>query len=112
MLQRDITPTSGTLGALNATTGTIAVDDIMKVSFQLGGTFSATVTPQFSNDGTNWVAGNMKAANTTSSATRVASTTTANGFEVDCEAWKYFRLVATAYTSGSASVTQMAGFRI
>lgn len=112
MLQRDITPTTTALNALNVSTGTIWVDDLHKVSFQLGGTFSATVTPQFSNDGTNWIAGNMKAANTTASTTRVASTTTANGFEVDVEAWKFFRLQATAYTSGSAVVSQMAGFRI
>lgn len=89
-------------GALNALL--VPATDVSKysnVSVQVLGTFVGTLSFQGSNDNTSWSPVNMQA--TTSGTSGVTSTLTTTGFVVVPVFFKYFRVIMTAYTSGSAT---------
>lgn len=89
-----------TIGALNQS-ATIKTQGYASLGIQVTGTWSQTLTPQVSIDGTNWVATQV-----TPSASSTAQTTiTANGvYSVPVAGYKFFQLTATGYVSGTAAV--------
>lgn len=91
---------SGTIGALNATVA-VNTQGCAAVSFNISGTWSATLTLQATLDGTTWFTITGQDAQTGLALT----TTTANKVVVaECASFAQVRLIATAYTSGSAAV--------
>lgn len=91
---------SATLGALNDSYGeALALDPVQSVVVQLVGGFTATVTFQVSNDKLNWYSKTL-----TSPSGTISTTSNAAGiFSGDIGA-RYFRVIATAFTSGPLSV--------
>lgn len=90
---------SGSLGALNAAI-VANTQGCSTVTFSVTGTWSATLTVQASVDNTNYFA-----INALTPTGDIASTLTANGqLVVPCGGYAEVRLIATAYTSGSAAV--------
>jgi hypothetical protein len=91
---------SGTITALNGVVdGTTDLGPYGGVRITVSGTFTGTISPQFSNDGTTW--------NTATMFTGVIGGTT--GFTGTNQAYgptlgRYFRAIATAWTSGTANV--------
>jgi hypothetical protein len=93
---------SGTITALNGTVGgNIDALPYQSISAQVSGTFTATLTFQVSNDGVTWVS----KAIISSTASSAASTTTSAGVWSGDLGARYFRVIATAFTSGTANVT-------
>ena len=88
------------LSALNATV-TIPVSGIGELSFAIGGTWAATLAFQSSLDGLNWTA-DAPLNNVTGT---FATSTTVNGvFTAAVASGRVYRVIATAFTSGSASI--------
>lgn len=102
-LGTDISTTNITV--LNGDLFSVAVQSYTYFIVQLTGSWSATVTFQGSNDNTNWVS--VSALNSTV-ATYVTSAT-ANGMFYIPTAFKYFRVRATAFTSGPIVGSVIAG---
>jgi hypothetical protein len=92
---------NGTITANGQSVGS-SVDALnyQSVAVQVTGTFSATLTYQISNDGVNWVTKTL-----ITSANASASTITAAGMAAGDIGGRYFRVVATTYSSGTAVVT-------
>lgn len=104
MIVRELT---GTLGAANAVVGPLSTDDADKVAVQVTGTFAGTISVQVSVDGVNYRDGAWTASNATSLNTQTVNTTGVGIFYIThCQ--KYVRLVMTAYTSGTATITASA----
>lgn len=96
------TVVTGTLAALNATVdGTTDLSNFASVRLQITGTFVGTATFQVSDDGTNWVSRSLMG----STAAATVTTTTAAGVFFGPIGAKFFRVTASAYTSGSIVVT-------
>jgi hypothetical protein len=94
---------SGSAAALNAfAIASTDVSSYENISIQVTGIFVATLTPTFSNDNVNWVAANVNII--TNATTAPAQTITAVGIYNIPVMGKYFRVQATAYTSGTAVV--------
>lgn len=94
---------SFTLGALNdaADLGNADAGLAGDITFQITGTFAATLTFEATVDGTNWVA--VLATDLT--AGTAASTATAVGLKrVDATGFTRFRVRCSLYTSGSAVI--------
>ena len=91
---------TGTVGALNATYGN-AIDAMyyQSICLQITGTWAGTITFQVSVDGTNWVTKQL-----ISSSGSAASTTTGNSVWSGDLGARYFRVLMSAYTSGTATV--------
>lgn len=83
------------------TDGTIDVTNYKSLSVQLSGTWVGTNTFQGSNDGTNYVS--VKVVDVATGLT--STTSTANGLFYVPINFKYFRVNATAYTSGTITAT-------
>jgi len=96
---------SGTLGALNATTAATYTDVATYVGVQVSGTWAGTITFQVSLNGTNWETLGMLPSNSINLTTAV-TTTTANGvfYSPANLTGKLMRLQMTAYTSGTATI--------
>ena len=91
---------SATLGALNDTYGeNLNLDPIQSVSVQISGTFVATVTFQVSNDKVTWVTKSLY----TPGGSAATAPTAPGVWAADLGA-RYFRVVVTAYTSGTVQV--------
>lgn len=92
---------TGALGAVNSSVGG-AVDALnyQSASVQVAGTFVGTIVAQVSNDGVNWVTKQLISA----AGGTVTSMTAATLAGADIGA-RYFRVLMTAWTSGSAAVT-------
>lgn len=92
---------TGNITALNGSVGdTFDAINYQSVAIQLAGTFSATVSFEVSNDGTNWVTKTI--VNSTAGAASTA--TSPSIFSGDIGA-RYFRVRASAFTSGTIQVT-------
>lgn len=100
---------SGSNAAGTATAGSAVVTNVAgynAVSFQITGTFVGTLQPQFSTDnGTSWW--NASYTNLTGTVATAAFTavTSAPQWMVDPGAVTQYRMLATAWTSGTAVVT-------
>lgn len=91
---------SGTIGALNAT-AVAETQGSSSVTFNITGTWSATLIIEANTDGTNWFA--TQGFRETDST--VNSTLTANAaINVACSSFKQVRLRASLYTSGTANI--------
>lgn len=90
----------GVVGALNASV-VIPLTSVGTLSFTASGTWVGTLSFQYSLDGLNWT--NDSAINNTSGA--FSGTTSVNGgFSTSVASYKFYRVIMTAYTSGSASI--------
>lgn len=93
---------TGSLAALNAVAGGVTdLSTYGQVQVQVTGTWVATLTFQVSIDGTNWVSKNLISATLGASTAVMGS----NGLYFGHIGARYFRVIATAYTSGTAVVT-------
>jgi hypothetical protein len=92
-------------GSITAVEGTVEIptqSDQSSVAVRLSGTWTATVTPELSVDGVNWVATSLyDPATSTRSATVTANGTYQLLFTGGA---KFFRVRASAFTSGTISV--------
>jgi len=96
---------SGTLAAVSATL-IATIEGCGAVSFQITGTWVASLIFEATIDGTNWFS--VSAFNIVASTT--ASSITSNGyFLINCGSWKQVRVKASTYTSGTVNVTWNAG---
>ncbi len=95
---------TGTITALNGAVS-ISTQGVGNVGVTITGTWTATLTFQGTIDGTNWFAVQAMPLPITSSST-TSSTTAANAqFTVPASGLAQFRVIATAFTSGTATVT-------
>ena len=98
---------SGTVTALNASV-TATTTGCSSVSFDITGTWSATLTLQATNGDGNWHT--ISGATPTSGTYTNTSTFSSNQFViVACGGYSQVRLTATAYTSGTATVQWNSG---
>lgn len=91
---------SGSISALNGTI-TANTQGCASLQFVIAGTWSATLTIQGTVDGVNWTVtqGDIDSTDT------IASTLTVNSLvTIPCAAFTQVRLIATAYTSGTATI--------
>ena len=94
--------TTGSLSALNATLSTSILDGLGTAGVIITGTWVGTITFQGSVDGTNYVAMTGQPLGVG----LLGSTTTVNGsFRLNITGLKSVRVLMSAYTSGTASVT-------
>lgn len=98
-LQTDLTA-SGNITALSGSL-VMALKSTSALSFQITGTFVATLTFQGSNDGTNWF--NINAVSSSTSSPQ-ATTTVIGLYRATPAGLSQVRVIATSYTSGTASV--------
>ena len=90
----------GSIAALNAAVS-VPITGVGALSFSVTGAWVATLSFQYSLDGLTWTA-DTPLNNVTGS---FASSTTVNGaFTAPVGSYKFYRIIATAFTSGSASV--------
>jgi hypothetical protein len=93
---------SGTIIAVNGAVTTTSLDGVGSFTIQITGTWTGTIQFEASVDGTTYVNIN---ARTTNSGT-VGVSTTANGvFRAPRPGYQFFRCRASAWTSGTATVT-------
>ena len=83
-------------------TANLPVNTPATVAFTIAGTFSATLTFQVSQDCTTFITVNATPPNSTSAVTSTASGGT---WKADVSSMCKFRVVGTAYTSGTATVS-------
>jgi hypothetical protein len=94
---------TGNIAALNGTVdGTNDLNTYASVRLQVTGTWVGTLTFETSVDGTNWVSRVLN--NSASQGASIASTTTNALFAGDL-AGRFFRVKASAWTSGTATIT-------
>lgn len=97
---------SGTISALNGFVN-IPTSGYTSLTIAITGTFSATIAFQFSADGINWVFDTVINANNGTFTTTAALPST---FQVlGIGGYKAYRVIATAYTSGTINVTYDVG---
>lgn len=95
---------AATLSALNAAAdGTTDLAGYASVKVQITGTYSGTLGFQVSNDGTNWNPRMLAAVNGGTAGTGPAAGSV--GSYYGDIGGRYFRVLMSAYTSGSAAVT-------
>ena len=94
----------GTIGALNALVGFPVVGHT-SLTFVITGTWSQTITPQYSLDGINWT-GDTVISSTGTTATSITSNGT---YKSNIGSYRFYRLYNTAYTSGTATINYSAG---
>ncbi|MGL6296764.1 MAG: hypothetical protein ACRC3K_10220 [Plesiomonas sp.] len=103
---QDVTAT-GTIAANATPAAQMILNGQGSISYQVTGTFVATLQFQVSNDGTNWV--NITASdavtNVANKAKLTAGNITASGVYEIAGGQGYVRLISTAYTSGTATVS-------
>lgn len=94
-------PNSGGSGSISSLNGTYTTSTSIPgtVVFAISGTWSATLTFQGDINGT-WVAINV----TDISTGNIVTTTTSNGNFIASGPYDQFRIIATAYSSGTASI--------
>lgn len=95
----------GTLAKANDTIQ-ISAPNMATVNFVVSGTFSATITPQTTLDGTTWQTATVIGPYPSTST--VTSITGAGTYQFAASGWAYFRLIATSFTSGTVNVTEYA----
>lgn len=89
-----------TSGSLNADLiASVDVSNYSEIALQVAGTWSGTLTTQFSNDNTNF----SSYSSTTGSGAGTGNTITANGMYRITPMGRYMRVRMTAYTSGTAT---------
>jgi hypothetical protein len=93
----------GTIAALNATV-TLNTSGFGSAIVDIRGTFAATLAFQGTVDGTSWVTINALPAGSANGIAAVASVTTTGAWIVNCTGFGTIRAIATAYTSGTATV--------
>ncbi|EIJ33315.1 hypothetical protein [Thiothrix nivea] len=97
--------TTGTLAAVNATVNT-DITDAASVSVVITGTLSMTIAFEVSIDGTTWVPINLVNSSTMIAGTSTGAITAGNiGFSGSVVGWRKFRVKASAFVSGSATVS-------
>jgi hypothetical protein len=96
---------SGTIAALN---GAVAASTVGQstITFNVTGTWVATLTFQATVDGTNWFIVYGTVAGTDATTELIASD---NPVIIPCGGFTQVRLIATAYTSGTASLAWATG---
>jgi hypothetical protein len=97
---------SGSLAALNSTIA-VNTNGVGSVGYQVTGTWSGTITSECTDDGVNWfsVYGLTRGSVAQSSTTLSANT----AMVASVSGCLQFRLRMSSYTSGSATVTEIAG---
>lgn len=95
---------SGTIAALNASVE-LVLNGAAGFSIDVRGTFVATLTFQGTLDGTNWFNINTMAAGSGFNITPVQTTTAVGAWTGHCPGYLRVRATATAFTSGTATVT-------
>ena len=95
---------SGALGALNAAV-TLLPGGASGAVIDLRGTFVATIAFQGTVDGANWFALGAVPVGAGANATPVSTTTAPGAWFVLCAGLAQIRVLASAYTSGSATAT-------
>ena len=98
-------------GIINATNGYVAfpISGHTNGSITITGTWTGTLTPQFSNDGLNWVADRV--FNTTTG-TYVQSITSNTSIQVSFSGQKQYRIFATSLSGTSATIAYSLGLGI
>jgi hypothetical protein len=94
--------TGSITGASQSIDGVADVSSYASVRIQISGTYSATLTPQTSTDGTNWSTVTLVQPTTTGG---LQGSVTTTGVWAAPLTGRYFRLFSSAYTSGTAVVT-------
>lgn len=92
-------------GSVTANNGTVTITPaqwLATVGIQVTGTFSGTLTPQCSQDGTNFVAIRVTPRNTTTAVTTITSTGGWTGTAAACAS---IRVIGSGWASGTAVVT-------
>ena len=100
MARKQKLTSAGTLGALNATYN-IDVTEHDQVTVFITGTFTATVTPQVSDDGTNFVPIQGTPLDSSTPVTTIAAA--GKGYVFNTNGLKTLQLKVTAYTSGTVN---------
>ena len=106
---------TGTINVVNSNptgTGTagsyvaLPTTGLSAFTLDITGTWSGTLAFQFSADGTNWITDSVLDGNT---GMFVGSTTTNQTFQAGIAGYKAWRVVATAWTSGTANIAYDVG---
>ena len=102
---QNLSPTgTGTAGSFIGYTN---LNSTGSISFQVTGTYTGALTPQFSNDGTNWIT--PADALIKNIATTVYTPTLTSGttglFSISLSGFLFFRIVALAAVTGTAIIT-------
>lgn len=95
---------SATVGSLNATTGNIDINDADDIAIQISGTFVGTITFYASIDGTTFYGFALHQSSNTTGTTDTTTATVPLLLSKKCSAFAYFKVIMTAYTSGSATL--------
>lgn len=95
---------TGTLGVLNATVA-LSLTGSTGFAVDLRGTFVATVTFQGTIDGTNWFTIAVIPAGSGANIASVTTATAAGAWVGNANGMQQVRAIATAYTSGTVTVT-------
>lgn len=101
-----------TVGSVTAAAQTVTVDvsDQDEIAVQVSGVFVATMVPEASVDGTNFVALAVVPSDSVTPGTPVVSITApGTWYARNVTSFLAFRLRCSAYTSGTAVVTEIAG---
>ncbi len=98
----------GTIAALSQSV-TLAIQNQGSLAVSMSGTWSGTLTFQYSLDGVTWT-NDVVLDNTLG--TFVQTTSVNQAYEVNVASYRFYRLIATAWVSGTATVTYSSGARI
>jgi hypothetical protein len=100
-----ITPSTvtGTLGAADAVLD-VNIETAENVLIQTTGTWTGTITPEISVNGTDWVATTIKSSTQVNASTLIASFNSNGIAELFATGLPHFRLRMSAYTSGTANI--------
>lgn len=94
---------TGTISALNGAV-TVQVDGLGGAAIDVRGTFTGTITFQGTIDGTNWFSLQGTAAASAQNAGAFTTATAAGAWFFQCAGCIQIRAIATAWTSGTATV--------
>lgn len=83
------------------------IEDFDAVIVQVTGTYTGALTPQYSVDGTNWLAVSSSAVKNvaTDAVAATISSAAVGGFRINIAGFRYFRISANAAVTGTAVVT-------
>lgn len=101
-------PASGTATA-SSTVSLTGLNNVSVVSIQVTGTYTGALTPQVSNDGTNWVGIDLILNANTGVYTGTVPTGATGIWQAEIPAFKQFRVSANGAVTGTATVTLQAG---